>query len=120
MSEPTTPRGDPTADPFAELESARTRMRAQLQAARDRNAALHALADSLQGAQAVVRSPRGEVEVTAGADGGIRLVRFAEAALELSAAELGRLTTETAAAAQRAAGELVPPLGGPDLRQPGT
>jgi hypothetical protein len=100
------------SDPFAELEAARTRMRAQLAEARARNAALHAIAAQVRTTEATVRSPRGELEVTAGADGGIRSVRFAESALDLAPAELGRLTTETAAAAQRAAAELVPPLPG--------
>ena len=98
------------SDPFADLEAARTRMRAQLAEARARNAALHAIADQVSAAEATVRSPRGEVEVTAGADGGIRAVRFAEAALDLAPADLGRLTTETVDAAQRAAAALIPSL----------
>lgn len=97
------------SDPFAELEAARTRMRVQLAEARARNAALHAIADQVRAAEATVRSPRGEVEVTAGADGAVRAVRFGDAALDLSAADLGRLTTETVSAAQRAAADLVPP-----------
>lgn len=106
MSDPTTDLGAALAG----LEAARGRMHAQLEAARARNAALHALAADAATAEATVRSPRGELEVTAGADGGIRAVRFSEAALELTPAELGRLTTETAAAAQRAAAELLPPV----------
>lgn len=100
----------PGADPFAALEAARSRMHAQLAAARARNAALHAFAAEARAAEATVRSPRGELEVTAGADGGIRSVRFAESAFDLTPAELGRLTTETTVAAQRAAAELLPPL----------
>jgi len=85
-------------------------MRGQLADARARNAALHALAAEARAAEATARSPRGEVEVTAGADGTIRAVRFSDDVDDIDLSALGRLTTETIAAAQRAAAALVPPL----------
>ena len=76
------------SDPFAELDAARARMHGQVQAARARNAALHALAEQTRTAEATVRSPRGEVEVTAEAGGGIRSVRFTDDATDLAPARL--------------------------------
>ena len=95
---------------LAGLEASRARMHEQLEAARIRAASFHELVENARQAEAVVRSPRGEVEVTAGADGSIHAVRFGESAFDLTAAELGRITTQTVDAAQRAAVETLPPL----------
>ncbi len=94
-----------SGDPMAELDAARGRVQAQLQETRARNEALHSLAEQTAEATATVRSPRGELEVTAEAGGRIRAVRFAGTALDLTPADLGRLTTQTIVAAQRAAAE---------------
>lgn len=81
-------------------------VRAQVEAAAARDAAIGRLADTVAAAAATVRSPRGEVEVSATASAAVTGVRFSEDALDLTPEELGRLTTETIVTAQRRAAEL--------------
>lgn len=94
------------SDEFGDLESARATIEAQLQRARDRNTAISALADQVSSTAATVRSPRGEVSVTATATAAISSVELTNAATALAPAALGTLLTQTIAQAQRAAAEL--------------
>jgi hypothetical protein len=95
-------------DPFAfgaSPDEALAAVRAQIDAAAARDAAIGRLAETVAGAAATVRSARGEVEVSATAGAAVTAVRFSDDALELSVEELGRLTTETIVKAQRQAAE---------------
>jgi hypothetical protein len=92
-------------DPYASPEQVRATVAQQVEAASARTAAVDALADRLSATTATVRSLRGEVEVTADPTGAVHDVRFADAARELHAADLGRLVTETIARAQHEAAE---------------
>jgi DNA-binding protein YbaB len=92
-------------DAFDDLDSARARIRQQVQGARERSAAVTVLADQVATTTATVRSPRGEVSVTATASAQVSDVTIAPGALELRADVLGRLIRDTIAAAQRTAAE---------------
>ena len=92
-------------DPFASIDSARARVQAQLAEARARDAAITVLADEVSTASATVRSPRGEVSVTATASAIVTDVTLAAASIGLGPEALGRLVAETIARAQRAAAE---------------
>jgi len=92
-------------DAFDDLDSARARIRSQVQDARERTAAVTVLAEQVAATSATVRSSRGEVTVTATAGAQITDVTVADAALGLRADVLGRLIRDTVAAAQRAAAE---------------
>jgi DNA-binding protein YbaB len=92
-------------DAFDDLDSARARIRSQVQDARERTAAVTVLADQIAATTATVRSARGEVTVTATAGAQITDVTVADAALSLRADALGRLIRDTVASAQRAAAE---------------
>jgi len=92
-------------DPFADVDSARARIQSQLDEARARDAAITVLAEQVTAASATVRSPNGEVTVTATAAAVISDVTVSEAGRELAGSALGRLITETIARAQRAAAE---------------
>lgn len=92
-------------DAFDDLDSARARIRSQVQDARERTAAVTVLAEQVAATSATVRSARGEVTVTATAGARITDVTVADAALGLRADVLGRLIRDTVAAAQRAAAE---------------
>ena len=92
-------------DAFDDLDSARARIRQQVQGARERSAAVTVLADQVAATSATVRSPRGEVSVTATAGAQITDVTVAPGALELRADVLGRLIRDTIAAAQRTAAQ---------------
>ena len=92
------------SDAFGDLESARATIEGQLERARERNAAMSVLADRVDSTSATVRSPRGEVAVTATA--AITDVKLAESALTLHPQALGKLLTETIARAQHAAADL--------------
>ena len=93
-------------DAFDDLTRARGRVRAQVQAARARNAAITALAATVATTTATVRSARGEVTVTARPDASIVEIVVAAGALDLRHDALGRLLTDTVARAQRAAAGL--------------
>ncbi|RLP82941.1 hypothetical protein D9V34_06750 [Mycetocola lacteus] len=87
-------------DPIDEFEAARAELQA-ISAQADANAqGAAALADDARTLQASVRSPRGEVTVTARVGGAISAVQFADAALSLRPAELSRLVETTIAQAQ--------------------
>jgi len=92
-------------DPYGGPDQVRATVRAQIAKAEARTAAVDALADRIAATTATVRSLRGEVEVTAEPSGAVRSVRFADDALELRAADLGRLVTETIARARFEAAE---------------
>jgi DNA-binding protein YbaB len=92
-------------DAFDDLDSARARIRSQVQDARERTAAVTVLADQIAATTATVSSARGEVTVTATAGAQITDVTVADAALSLRADALGRLIRDTVASAQRAAAE---------------
>lgn len=93
-------------DAVDDLDSARARIRSQVQDARERTAAVTVLADRVAATSATVRSPRGEVTITATAGAQVTGVTVAPGALELRADALGRIILDTIAAAQRAAAEL--------------
>ncbi len=93
-------------DPFADLDTARSTVRGQLQAARERNAAVAALTDTVNALSATVKSSRGEVTVTATPSAAIPNVTLDSSAFNLTPDALSRLVTETIARAQRAAAEL--------------
>jgi DNA-binding protein YbaB len=93
-------------DAFDDLDSARSRIRSQVQDARDRTAAVTVLADQVAATSATVRSARGEVTITATAGAQVTGVTVSPGALELRADALGRIILDTIAAAQRAAAEL--------------
>jgi len=92
-------------DAFDDLDSARARIRSQVQDARERTAAVTVLAETVAATTATVRSARGEVTVTATAGARITDVTVADAALGLRADALGRLIRDTIASAQRTAAE---------------
>jgi DNA-binding protein YbaB len=91
--------------PYDGPDRVRATVEAQVAEAAARTAAVDALADRLASTTATVRSLRGEVEVVAEPSGAVRSVRIADDALELYAADLGRLVTETIARAQREAAD---------------
>lgn len=88
---------------FSDLESARATIASQLEQARERSVAMTALAETVTTTSATVRSPRGEVSVTATAGAAVSKVEFSADATALGAAALGALVTQTIASAQRAA-----------------
>jgi hypothetical protein len=92
-------------DAFDDLAHARSRVRAQVEAARARNVAITTLADTVATTTATVRSARGEVTVTARSDATIVDIVVAPGALGLRHDALGRLLTDTVARAQRAAAD---------------
>lgn len=92
-------------DAFDDLTHARSRVRAQVEAARDRNVAITTLAVTVATTTATVRSSRGEVTVTARPDATIVDIVVAPGALGLRNDALGRLLTDTVARAQRAAAD---------------
>jgi DNA-binding protein YbaB len=91
--------------PWDGPDAVRATIDAQVADAAARTAAVDALAERIATTTATVRSLRGEVEVTAAPSGAIRSVRLADDALDLAAADLGRLLTETIARAQREAAD---------------
>lgn len=93
---------DPT-DPMAQFDAARARLDAISARAHANTLSATVVADEARTAAASARSPRGEVVVTARAGGVISAVEFSQAALDLGAAALGRITAETIAEAQHAA-----------------
>jgi DNA-binding protein YbaB len=92
-------------DPFGSPDQVRARIAEQVAAADARTAAIDRLAAEVRAAGATVRSPRGEVEVTASASAVVTDVRIADEALDLAPEELSRLVTDTVARAQAAASE---------------
>jgi hypothetical protein len=101
MTDPTLPID--STDPLAAFDAAHARVE---QISREARAnAVHAsrVSDAARSTQATVRSPRGEVSVTSKAGGVISAIEFSEAALELAATDLARLTVTTIAQAQHAA-----------------
>ncbi|WP_460773581.1 YbaB/EbfC family nucleoid-associated protein [Microbacterium sp. GXF7504] len=90
---------------LASLEAARARVLAQTERARAAAADAERLAEDVRALTTTARSPRGEVSVTAAADGGIERIEVAEGAYDLDAASLGRLLTETIRRAQQAAAD---------------
>jgi DNA-binding protein YbaB len=93
-------------DAFGDLDSARAMIDSQLEQARERSVAMSAMAERVASTTATVRSPRGEVAVTATASAAITDVTLSDAASTLNPVTLGRLITETISRAQRAAAEL--------------
>jgi DNA-binding protein YbaB len=85
------------------FEAARAQIRAQVEAARARRDAVHALSGKVASTSATIRSSRGDVTVTADPTGRISKVRLSEDAMDLRPDDLSRLLTETIADAQRAA-----------------
>lgn len=81
----------------------RASVRAQAEQARQRNAALRDLAQSLQSMQATVRSADGAVTVTAMSTGAITKISLAEGALDRTATALSATVEQTIAKAQREA-----------------
>jgi DNA-binding protein YbaB len=90
-------------DPFGDLQSARATINDQVQQARDRATAIAQLAETVNTTSATVRSPRGEVSVTATAGAAISKVELSSDATALGPAALAALVTQTIASAQRAA-----------------
>ena len=88
------------------MEATRARIHAQAAAARTRRDTLAELAASVDQTVATVRSPRGEVTVTASASALVQKVELQPTALDLDAVALGRIVTETIERAQRAAAHL--------------
>jgi hypothetical protein len=97
---------DAFPNPFANAEAARAHVRAQVAQAQMRADAVNVLADTVAVTTAKVRSPNGEIVVTATAGAAISDVKFSESAYALQPDALGRLVTKTILAAQRAAAEV--------------
>jgi hypothetical protein len=92
-------------DAFDDLDTARATITAQVEQARERSLAMTVLAERVNATTATVRSPRGEVAITATATATITEVALTEAATALRPDALGLLITETIGRAQRAAAE---------------
>jgi DNA-binding protein YbaB len=92
-------------DPFGDLETARATIATQLEQARERSVAMSVLAERVNATTATVRSPRGEVAVTATATAAITEVTLTDAASALRPEALAALLTATIGRAQRAAAE---------------
>ncbi|MDY6214361.1 MAG: YbaB/EbfC family nucleoid-associated protein [Schaalia hyovaginalis] len=85
---------------YARLEAVRARAERQLREAQDRKDRFAQVSRDAQSHAATVRSPRGEVEVTAQATGRILNLTFSSNALALGSEKLAALVTETIARAQ--------------------
>lgn len=90
-------------DPLAAVEAARAKIDADIAAAESRLADIDELADKIRSASVTVRSPRGEVAVTAQPTGRVASVEFSAAAERLATRALSRLVAETIAHAQHRA-----------------
>jgi DNA-binding protein YbaB len=89
---------------MAQIGQARAELDRQVQQAAERKRALQQLSADIGTTRVAERSPRNEVEVTAGAQGAVSGVRIsADAFARLDAASLGRIITRTIAAAQHRA-----------------
>ncbi len=88
-------------DDIAEhVQAARERMYGQVEAARVRHTALREAINEVRGLEATVRSPRGEVSVTAAMSGAVTDVRVLQD--DIDARTLSTILTQTIAAAQQA------------------
>lgn len=94
-----------TPDPLVALEAARARVMAQTARARALAADAARMAEDVRAASSTRLSVGREVRVSARADGGIERIDIADSALDLDAASLSRLVTETVRAAQRDAAD---------------
>lgn len=89
---------------MAQIGQARAELDRQVQQAAERKRVLQQLSADIGTTRVAERSPRGEVEVTAGAQGAVSGVRISpDAFAGLDAASLGRIITRTIAAAQHRA-----------------
>ena len=83
-----------------QVQAARERVYGQIEDARARHTALREAINEVRGLTATVRSPRGEVSVTAAMSGAVTDVRVLHD--DLDARTLSALLTQTVAAAQQA------------------
>ena len=83
-----------------QVQAARERVHGQIEDARARHTALREAINEVRGLTATVRSPRGEVSVTAAMSGAVTDVRVLHD--DLDARTLSALLTQTVAAAQQA------------------
>ncbi|MGF3052666.1 YbaB/EbfC family nucleoid-associated protein [Microbacterium sp. YY-03] len=86
-----------------QVQAARERVYGQIEDARARHTALREAINEVRGLTATVRSPRGEVSVTAAMSGAVTDVRVLHD--DLDARTLSALLTQTVAAAQQAVRE---------------
>lgn len=89
---------------FHDPDDALARIQRDIAGAQERAARAQEVRTRIDAVRGVGRSPRGEVTVEVDASGTLRDVRLTDAAMDLRAADLERLITDAARAAQRDAG----------------
>ena len=89
---------------FYDADEALARVQRDVAAAQERAARAQEVKTRIDAVRGVGRSPRGEVTVEVDASGMLRDVRLTDAAMDLRPADLEKLITDAARAAQRDAG----------------